>query len=186
MKKVTLLIALLLAVLLLSVGALGSAWANVGKEDLSLKMSWIRATPPGAKTTAAYAKIINASDENDTLIAASSDVAKVVELHTVEMKDGMMRMHPVEGGIPVPAKGAVELKPGGYHIMFMGLKRSIAAGEEVSITLTFKKAGEKMVTFKAAKGNKGMKEMKGHGEMGDAKGKSMEKMNMDKKKKKGN
>lgn len=99
----------------------------------------------GGATSAIYMKI-NSGGMADKLVKAETTVANATELHTVEMKDGMMQMHPVEGGIDVPATGTLELKPGGYHVMLIGLKQDLKAGDKVQVKLTFEKAGVKDVT----------------------------------------
>jgi hypothetical protein len=96
--------------------------------------------------SAAYMVIRNTGSAPDKLIAARSDVAKTVEIHTVIEENGMMQMRPVEGGIEIPAGGEVELKPGGYHVMLIGLTRDMNAGETVQITLQFETAGEIPIT----------------------------------------
>ncbi|MFQ3661128.1 MAG: copper chaperone PCu(A)C [Chloroflexaceae bacterium] len=96
--------------------------------------------PPGG-TSAAYMVLVNRGGTGDRLISASTDVAAVVELHETKMVDNVMQMAPVAGGIPVPANGQVELKPGGLHVMLIGLKRDLAAGETVRLTLNFERAG---------------------------------------------
>jgi copper(I)-binding protein len=100
----------------------------------------------GGANSAAYMIIRNTGSEPDKLIAASSDVAKTIELHTVVEEGGVMRMRQVEGGIDIPANGQVELKPGGFHVMLIGLTRDLNAGDSVQLTLTFEKAGQIPVT----------------------------------------
>lgn len=100
----------------------------------------------GGANSAAYMVIRNTGGEPDKLIAASTDVAKTVELHTVIEEGGVMRMRQVEGGIDIPANGEVVLKPGGFHVMLIGLTRDLNAGDSVQLTLTFEKAGEIPVT----------------------------------------
>jgi copper(I)-binding protein len=100
----------------------------------------------GGANSAAYMVIRNTGNEPDKLIAASSDVAKTIELHTVVEEGGMMRMRQVEGGIDIPANGEVVLKPGGFHVMLIGLTRDLNAGDKVELTLTFEKAGQIPVT----------------------------------------
>jgi len=100
----------------------------------------------GGANSAAYMIIRNTGNEPDKLIAASSDVAKTIELHTVIEEGGVMRMRQVEGGIDIPANGQVELKPGGFHVMLIGLTRDLNAGDSVQLTLTFEKAGQIPVT----------------------------------------
>ena len=72
-------------------------------------------------------------------------MAEVVELHEVVMRGDVMQMQQIAGGIPVAAKGATELKPGGYHIMLIGLKQDLKVGDKVKVNLTFEKAGPQVV-----------------------------------------
>jgi copper(I)-binding protein len=86
---------------------------------------------------AAYLLLHNHSTEDDALIGASSDVAGAVEIHLSQMKaDGTMEMIKQES-IAVPADGEVELKPGSYHVMLIGLKQDLKAGDEITVTLHF-------------------------------------------------
>lgn len=95
-------------------------------------------------TSAVYMKI-NSGGTADKLVKAESAVAASTELHTVEMKEGVMQMRPVEGGIDVPAMGTLELKPGGFHIMLIGLQQPLKADDAFNVKLTFEKAGVKEV-----------------------------------------
>ena len=97
--------------------------------SLTLTNLWARATPPKAPTGAGYLTITNKGSEQDTLIAVSTPVAETSELHIMEVKNGIMTMHPVEGGIKIPAGGTVTLAPGGYHLMFIKLKHDLKQGE---------------------------------------------------------
>ena len=149
----------LFAVALFAIGTLsGTAWAHDHKAgDLTIKHPWARATAKSAKTGAAYLMISNAGTAGDTLIDAKSDVAKKTQIHQSSMKDGVMKMEHVHG-IAIPAGGMAELKPGGYHIMFMGLKAPLMADTEFPVTLVFKKSGEVTVNVVVQKGE-GMKMM---------------------------
>jgi copper(I)-binding protein len=89
---------------------------------------------------AAYMTIVNEGADADRLTSAESNVANSVELHQTVMKDNVMSMSPVEA-IEVPANGQVELKPGGYHVMLVGLKQDLKVGDIVKLTLVFEKAG---------------------------------------------
>jgi len=90
--------------------------------------------------------LMNTGDADDRLVAASSDVAGRVELHThTEDANGVMRMGEVEGGIPVPAGETVMLKRGGLHVMFMGLTAPLVQDSEIDVTLTFEKAGDMQI-----------------------------------------
>ena len=95
---------------------------------------------PSAPNSAAYMTIRN-TGASDRLLGVQSDVAQAVELHTMEMKDNVMQMRPVEA-IEIPANGQVELKPGGYHVMLIGVKRDLKADETITVKLRFEKAGE--------------------------------------------
>jgi copper(I)-binding protein len=94
--------------------------------------------------SAAYMTIVNNGAITDRLTSAESDVADSVELHQTVMKDDVMSMSPVEA-IEVPANGQVELKPGSYHIMLIGLKQDLKVGDMVKLTLSFEKAGKIIV-----------------------------------------
>ena len=109
---------------------------------------YVRSSTPTSVTGAAFMGLMNHGAEDDTLLAASSDVAGRIELHThIEDANGVMKMTEIEGGITVPAGGMHMLQRGGDHIMFMGLTEPLVQGEEISVTLTFEKAGEIEVTI---------------------------------------
>jgi copper(I)-binding protein len=129
----------MLAVLLLG-AASGFAHAQ-HKGDLQLEKPWARATPPGASVGGGYLVIRNKGAAGDRLVGASSPAAARMEIHEMAMEKDVMRMREVKG-LDVPAKGAVELKPGGFHLMFMELKAPLKAGDKVPVTLRFEKAGE--------------------------------------------
>ncbi|MGB0632832.1 MAG: copper chaperone PCu(A)C [Alphaproteobacteria bacterium] len=103
--------------------------------------AWARATPGQAANGGAYVTVMNASGENDRLTGVQSDVAKRVEIHTHLNDNGVMRMRKVDG-IDVPARGRIAMKPGGYHIMLIGLHKPLQKGESFPVTLVFEKAGE--------------------------------------------
>lgn len=96
---------------------------------------------PMGGTSAVYMTIANAGGAADRLVAASTDAAATVELHESKLVDNVMQMAPVPGGIEVPAGGTAELKPGGLHIMLIGLTRDLNAGDTLRLTLTFERAG---------------------------------------------
>jgi copper(I)-binding protein len=115
--------------------------------DLEIEHPWSRATPAGATVAGGYFTIINGGSAPDRLLSISSDVSEKAELHEMGVKDGVMTMRPVAGGLEVPAGGKVALSPGGYHLMFIGLKRQPKQGEKFAATLTFEKAGTVDVEF---------------------------------------
>jgi hypothetical protein len=95
-----------------------------------------------ARSGAAYMRITNSNAEDDRLIAARSDAAQRVELHTHVLQDGVARMVEVTEGIPIPAGETVLLERGGLHVMFMGLTGPWSADAPVEVVLVFEKAGE--------------------------------------------
>jgi periplasmic copper chaperone A len=109
---------------------------------VEVKNAWARATPAGAQTGAAYVTL--QSSAGDRLTAASTPAAQAAQLHTMSMQGGVMKMRQVDG-IDLPAGQSVTLKPGGYHIMLMGLAQPLKAGQSFPLTLTFAKAGSQTV-----------------------------------------
>jgi len=97
----------------------------------------IRATAPGMTATGGYLTITNLGNTDDRLIAASAEFAGRVELHEMIMDGDVMKMREREDGVAVPAGGMAILRPGGLHLMLMGLKDTMIPGEERTVTLTF-------------------------------------------------
>lgn len=91
----------------------------------------------GGANSAIYMVLKNNSSTADRLVSAQGDVAKSIEIHETKMEGDVMTMQPVAGGLEVPAKGQVELKPGGYHVMLIGLTRDLNEGDKFPVTLTF-------------------------------------------------
>ena len=112
--------------------------AKVG--NIKIENAYTRSTVPGQQVAGGFMKIENKGGV-DQLISASSPVAGEVQLHEMAMEGNVMKMRQVKD-IAVPAGGAVELKPGGLHLMFMNIKAPLAAGESVPVKLKFAKAGE--------------------------------------------
>lgn len=104
----------------------------------------------GTGTGAAFMEITNTGDEPDTLVAASSDVAEVIEIHTMEMDGDIMRMKEVEDGLEIPAGETVILESGGLHVMLINLTRDLRMDDEYVLTLQFEHAGEVDVTVVVA------------------------------------
>ncbi len=107
---------------------------------LTIGHPYARATAAGQPTGAGYMKLVNGGGA-DRLVAISADIASSVELHEMKLENDVMRMRQVEG-IALPAGQTVELRPGGYHVMFVGLKAPLKAGERFPMKLKFEKAGE--------------------------------------------
>ncbi len=105
-------------------------------------------TAKTAQTAGGFMTISNTGDTADRLVAVEADFPRV-EIHTTEMDGDIARMMRLEDGIELPAGGEVMLKPGGFHVMFMGLRGDpFEVGEEVPATLVFENAGSLEVTFK--------------------------------------
>jgi copper(I)-binding protein len=114
--------------------------------DITIEDAYARSSGPSAKTGAAFFVIKNTGQDEDRLIAASSDVAKRVELHTHIEQDGIMKMRQDKDGFEVPAMGAHALQRGADHVMFMGLNAPMVQGDTFEITLTFEQEGEITIT----------------------------------------
>lgn len=119
-------------------------------DDLEIDGAWVRATPPNRDVTAAYLVIMNRSGQSRELIAVETPAAEYTELHTMRMVDDMMEMEKIER-LTVPPRGEAALEPGGNHIMLFGVKRSLAEGDSVSLTLRFADAKTQTVTALVSK-----------------------------------
>ena len=115
--------------------------------SLSIQHPWSRETAVGQAVGGGFLTIANSGTREDRLLSGTTSVAAEVQLHTMTMDGGIMRMRQVTDGIAIPAKGSVELKPGDYHIMFIGLKRQLRQGDRVPVTLRFQRAGNVTVQF---------------------------------------
>ena len=114
---------------------------------LTITHPWARETAQGQVVGGGFMEIRNGGKADDRLISASAPVAAEVQLHTMTMDNGVMRMRQVKDGIAIPAGQTVTLKPGGLHIMFMGLKAPLAKGTTIPATLRFQRAGAVKVRF---------------------------------------
>jgi periplasmic copper chaperone A len=133
---------------------------NMGHRHTTIQLenAWARRAPSmvqggqssqggGAMTAgngAAYVTISNHGSEADALLSASADVATTAELHATVEQDGKMVMRPLPK-FDVPASGRLEMKPGSYHIMLLGLKQDLKPGETLNVGLSFEKAGQMSV-----------------------------------------
>jgi copper(I)-binding protein len=115
--------------------------------DLTIEQAWSRATPGGATVGAGYLRITNAGSTPDVLTAVTSPVAEHVEIHEMTSTDGIMRMRELAGGLELKPGETAELKPGGLHLMLVGLKSPLKEGERFWATLKFKHAAEVEVEF---------------------------------------
>jgi periplasmic copper chaperone A len=112
--------------------------------ELKIHHPWTYATPAGAKVGAGFMVLHNGGKEADQLVSASSPVAGKTEIHTHVREFGIMRMRAVDS-IEIGGGQKVELKPGGFHIMFFELKQALKEGEKFPVTLEFKRGGKTTV-----------------------------------------
>jgi copper(I)-binding protein len=136
----------------LGLGTIAASAATGGTETASparavyapqVSDAWARATVPGQPVGAAYMKIDSAVPV--TLTHVETDVAKQVQVHNMHMEGGVMKMRE-HGQLEIPAGKTVALAPGGLHLMLLGLKQPLKAGESVQMTLTFVDANKKKAT----------------------------------------
>jgi copper(I)-binding protein len=107
-------------------------------QSVDVKDAWVRTSVPGQKATGAFMKLT--AKDGAKLVAASSPVAGVTEVHEMKMEGDIMKMKAVAGGLDLPAGKTVELKPGSYHLMLMDLKAALPKDSTVPLTLVFKDA----------------------------------------------
>jgi copper(I)-binding protein len=107
---------------------------------------WARPTVTGQPVGGAYMKIAN-KGAADRLLSATTAVAAAVQMHTMAMDGDVMTMREVDA-VDLPAGQTVEFKPGGFHLMLMGLKAPLKSGDKFAVTLRFEKAGEVVVTVR--------------------------------------
>jgi len=131
MKRFTFLISLVLTTLAASA-------------QVTVSEPWVRATVPQQKSTGAFMKLQSAQDAK--LVSAKSPAAGIVEVHEMAMEGGVMKMRAMDG-LVLPMGKAVELKPGGYHVMMMDLKSQVKEGDAVPLTLTFETKDGKRQTL---------------------------------------
>jgi len=123
--------------------ALLLAWASAGHAQVQVKDAWARPAVQGQSATGAFMSLTSA--DGARLVGASSPVAGVVEIHEMAMDGNVMKMRAVPG-IDLPPGRSVDLKPGGYHVMLMDLKRPLKLGERVPVELRFETRDKRLVT----------------------------------------
>ena len=132
-----------------------AVWAEQGT-GIAVTETWARPTIGKGRVTAAYLTIQNLGEVTDRLKGASSPKAARVEIHETKMTDeGVMQMRPLADGLGIPPGETVSLKPGGTHIMVMGLAGELAKGEALPLTLDFEKAGAIEISVPAGPGPSG-------------------------------
>ena len=110
--------------------------------DLTITGAYTRAMLPKAQVAGGYLVVENKGTAPDRLVGAATEAAKTVQIHQMKMEGEMMKMNQVEGGLEIPAGGSVELTPGGYHVMMMGVGTPFKQGECLQLMLKFEKAGD--------------------------------------------
>ena len=111
--------------------------------------SWVRESHAKAKVNAGYMTLVNIGDEAVQLVSVESDSYKNIEVHEMVTVDGLMEMNEVTD-MEIPAKGQVQLAPGGKHLMLMEPNQHLKTGQEVDMTLIFKSGKKQKVTLKVA------------------------------------
>jgi copper(I)-binding protein len=114
--------------------------ASYSAEGVAVAEPFSRPAPQGGNG-AGFFTLTNANTGPDTLLRVESPIAARVELHETSTEGGVMRMRELEGGLKLKAGETVVFKPGGKHVMFLGLVRPLAIGDKVPATLVFEKAG---------------------------------------------
>jgi hypothetical protein len=115
--------------------------------DISIEQPWARATPAAAPVAGGYLTLINKGKEPDRLLKGTTDIAGRMDVHEMSLENGVMKMREVTGGLEVKPGATVEMKPSGYHIMFMNLKHGLKEGDHFKAQLEFEKAGKTEVEF---------------------------------------
>jgi len=104
---------------------------------VEVESPWSRAAQPGQHVGAVYMVLRNTSDSPLVLTGATTPVAGAVQLHDTKLINGYMQMSALDGGLTVAPKSEVELRPGGLHLMLVGLKKLLRVGDTFPVTLTF-------------------------------------------------
>jgi len=127
--------------------SMGAAAKDIAAGALTISDPWARATPAGAAVGAGYMTIVNSGKEADRLVGGSFAGATSMQIHEMSMDGGIMRMRELAKGLEIKPGASVQLKPGGYHVMFMGLKQQIKEGAPIEGTLVFERAGKVSVQY---------------------------------------
>ncbi|MBD9371417.1 copper chaperone PCu(A)C [Rhizobium sp. ARZ01] len=153
---------MLAAAILCAAPAFGAFAHDYKAGNLEINHPASRATLAGAPVGGGFMKIVNHGKEADRLVSITSPVSDDVQLHEMAMENDVMKMRQLKDGIEIPAGAAVELKPGGLHVMFMAIKQPFKEGEKFAATLNFEKAGPVAVEFDVGPPKK--KDEKQHGQ----------------------
>lgn len=120
--------------------------ANAG--TIRISHPWARETAPSQTVGGGYLSLTNNGRQPDRLISATSPAAREVQIHSMSMDRGVMRMRRLTSGVAIPAGATVAMAPGGLHIMFVGLKAPLKRGVMIPAELSFERAGTVRIAFK--------------------------------------
>ncbi len=140
----------LLCAIIVIIPIIFSTWVHADNlsKNIFVSDAWVQAMPPSQTTTAAYMVITNNSPKEALLVSASSDIAGACEIHQMSDMNGMMKMVMISD-LQIPGLGKVTLKPGGFHIMLINLKKPVNKGDIVPITLHFQDGSAIVVNAQA-------------------------------------
>lgn len=139
---------ILLAALLLA------SCSKSGTPDVQISDAWARETVAGQTATAAYMTIHNRGAGDDRLISVEAAAPAKAMLHASDSSDGVSRMREMGAGLAVPAGAAVQLKPGGTHVMITGLGAPLRASDVIKLRLQFEKSGARDVPVPVGAGGR--------------------------------
>ncbi len=123
----------------------------VTANHLKVSQAWSRATPGGVKIGVGYLQIHNTGRVTDRLVGGETAIAQRIEIHETRLVGGIMRMRALPKGVTIGAGQTVTFKPGGLHLMLIGMARPLIKGQSFKATLKFEKAGPIEMTFHVAK-----------------------------------
>lgn len=131
-------------ILMLAISSALPVFADPAADEVLVANPYARAVPPVIENSAMFMNLKNTGTTDHAIVSASSEAAKVVELHTHVNDGGVMRMRKVDQ-IDIKAGDSTVLEPGGLHVMLLGLTRPLAAGTTVQVSLVFSDGSNKVV-----------------------------------------
>ena len=141
---------ILYTALLLIISSAISYGDEVVVNNIHIQHAWTRSPPGNSSSTGGYLTILNKGTEPDVLVGGYTSLAENVEIHEMNLTDGVMKMRPLKNGLPILPNKKVELKPGGLHLMLTNLSKPLTKGETIPVTLIFENAGEITINLDVA------------------------------------
>ena len=141
---------ILYTTLLLIISSAISYGDEVVVNNIHIQHAWTRSPPGNSSSTGGYLTILNEGTEPDVLVGGYTSLAENVEIHEMNLTDGVMKMRPLKNGLPILPNKKVELKPGGLHLMLTNLSKPLTKGETIPVTLIFENAGEITINLDVA------------------------------------